>query len=92
LCPPEAKKRAEEIARMARDLNVHFAVSTCNPYVLLSLIVKTPASQLTVLVGDSDSKEFRRLTKTQIEEILDLEVDVFFNIDKLFEEALPIDF
>jgi hypothetical protein len=90
LCPPEAKKTAERIARM-RDYD--FIIATCNPYVLTSLILKSSASQLTVLIAKDDGSgnvEFRRLTTTQIEEILDLEVDVFFNIDKFFEEAPPL--
>lgn len=84
--PPHVKKLAELIAR---DENNQYFITTYSPYMLISLIEKTPKDELSVFLTYKDHNEtkVKTLANEQIEEVLDMDVDVFFNLDKFLEEG-----
>jgi AAA15 family ATPase/GTPase len=84
--PPHVKKLAELIAR---DENNQYFITTYSPYLLMSLIEKTPKDELSVFLTYKDRNEtkVKTLANEQIEEVLDMDVDVFFNLDKFLEEG-----
>jgi AAA15 family ATPase/GTPase len=72
--------------RIALDDSNQFFITTHNPYLLLSLIEKTPLDKINVnLVRMSDNYETQVITLSnkQIEEVLDFDSDVFFNLDRI---------
>ncbi len=84
--PPHVKRLAELIAR---DENNQYFITTYSPYFLMSLIEKTPKSDLNVFLTYLEGREteVKALANEQIEEILDMDLDVFFNLDKFLEET-----
>ena len=84
--PPHVKKLAELIAL---DENNQYFITTYSPYLLMSLIEKTPKDELCVFLTYKDRNEtkVKTLANEQIEEVLDMDLDVFFNLDKLLEEG-----
>jgi hypothetical protein len=84
--PPHVKKLAELIAH---DENNQYFITTYSPYMLISLIEKTPKDELNVFLTYKDCNEtkVKTLTNEQIEEVLDMDVDVFFNLDRFLEEG-----
>jgi hypothetical protein len=54
----------------------------------MSLIEKTPKDELNVFLTYLEVREtkVKTLASEQIEEILDMDVDAFFNLDKFLEE------
>ncbi len=85
--PPHVKKLAELIAH--DDRNNQYFITTYSPYMLISLIEKTPKSDLNVFLTYLEDREtkVKTLSNEQIEEILDMGVDVFFNLDKFLGTA-----
>ena len=74
--------------RISLDESNQFFITTHNPYLLLSLIEKTPVDKINVnLVRMSENYETQvtTLSNKQIEEALDFNSDVFFNIDRIYE-------
>jgi hypothetical protein len=55
----------------------------------MSLIEKTPKDELSVFLTCLEDREtkVKTLANEQIEEVLDMDVDVFFNFDKFLEEG-----
>jgi len=86
--PPHVKKLAELIAH-DKDRNNQYFIATYSPYLLMSLIEKTPKDELNVLLTYLEDREtkVKPLTDEQIEEILDMDLDVFFNLEKFLEET-----
>jgi AAA15 family ATPase/GTPase len=86
--PPHVKKLAELIAH-DKDRNNQYFITTYSPYLLMSLIEKTPKSELNVFLTYLEGREtkVKPLTDEQIEEVLDMDVDVFFNLDKFLMEG-----
>jgi AAA15 family ATPase/GTPase len=84
--PLYVKYLAEKIAREEND-NQYF-ISTHNPYFLISLLTKAPKEDVNVFITSLENYEtkVRMLTDKQREEVLDLDLDVFFNLDKFWEE------
>jgi len=84
--PLYVKYLAEKIARDDRG-NQYF-ISTHNPYFLISLLEKAPKKDVNVFITSLENYEtkVRMLTDEQKEEILDMGSDVFFNLDKIWEE------
>jgi AAA15 family ATPase/GTPase len=84
--PVYVKYLAEKIARDKND-NQYF-ISTHNPYFLISLLTKAPKEDVNVFITSLENYEtkVRMLTDKHREEILDLDLDVFFNLDKFWEE------
>jgi hypothetical protein len=85
--PPHVKKLAELIAH-DKDRNNQYFISTYSPYLLMSLIEKTPKNDLNVFLTylENGETKVKALTDEQKEEILDMDLDVFFNLDKFLEE------
>ncbi|CAB49708.1 AAA family ATPase [Pyrococcus abyssi] len=74
--------------RIALNSSNQYFISTHNPYFLLSLIEKTPRKELSVYVtyfkdGETRVKE---VSPEKLEEMLQLDIDVFFNLDTFLEE------
>lgn len=71
--------------RIALDESNQFFLTTHNPYLLLSLIEKTPFDNLNVILCQMKDyqTEATVLNKEQVEQVLDLNSDVFFNFDQL---------
>ena len=84
--PPHVKKLAELIAR---DENNQYFITTYSPYFLMSLIEKTPKDDLNVFLTYLEDRKtkVKTLEYEQIEEVLDMDLDVFFNLDKFLEEG-----
>ena len=74
--------------RIALDDSNQFFITTHNPYLLLGLIEKTSIEDLNVsLVTMTDNYETKvnPLNSHQLEEVLDFNSDVFFNLDRIVE-------
>ena len=74
--------------RIASDNSNQYFISTHNPYFLLSVLEKTPLEDINVFVVyfEDYQTKVKRLSKGNLEEIMDLELDVFFNIDRFLGE------
>ncbi|USS41784.1 AAA family ATPase [Thermococcus aggregans] len=74
--------------RIALDNSNQYFISTHNPYFLLSVLEKTPLEDINVFVVyfEDYQTKVKRLSKGNLEEIMDLELDVFFNIDRFLGE------
>ncbi|MDW8000595.1 MAG: AAA family ATPase [Candidatus Nitrosocaldus sp.] len=84
--PAFTKQIAEMIAH-ATNKN-QFFISTHNPYFLLTLAEKCSKDDINILVtymDESRSTCVRTLTYEKIQQLLEYDYDVFFNIDRLLE-------
>lgn len=83
--PYYTKFLAERIA-LDQNNNQYF-ISTHNPYFLLSIIEKTRLNELAVFITYYQDYQTRvkQLSEEEIEKILDLGPDVFFNIELFIE-------
>jgi predicted ATPase len=72
--------------RIALDETNQFFLTTHNPYVLTSLIEKTPRDQIAVFVTRMKDyqTEFQRASDEQMSEMLGLTMDVFVDLDRFF--------
>ncbi len=70
--------------RIAQDKTNQYFITTHNPYLLLNIIEKAPSNDLNVFVTSMDKYQTKahQLTKDQISEVIELQHDVFFNLDK----------
>lgn len=73
--------------RIALDETNQFFLTTHNPYVLMSIIEKTPAADLAVYVTRMRDyrTEVRLLSGEELVEALDLGMDLFLNLERYFE-------
>lgn len=73
---------------IAQDKNNQYFITTHNPYFLLSLLEKTPKDEIAVFV--TYYKDYRtkvkRLSDKKMQEVVNLDVDVFFNLDMFLED------
>lgn len=76
--------------RIALDENNQYFISTHNPYFLLSILEKTPFKDINVFVAyfDEYQTKVKLLSRAELEEIMSLEADVFFSINKFVEEEI----
>lgn len=83
--PYYTKYLAEKIALEAN--NNQYFISTHNPYFLLSLLEKVPSDKINVFITYYEDYQTRvkLLSKQQLQEIMDLELDMFFNIESFLE-------
>lgn len=74
--------------RIALDETNQFFLTTHNPYVLMSIIEKTPKADLAVYVTRMHNyrTELRLLGDSELSEALDLGMDLFLNLDRYFPE------
>ncbi len=84
--PMFTKLFAEQIA--ADDHGNTFFLTTHSPYLLGSLIEKTPKEELAVVLCHMENFETkaRVLSQNEVQDLLDLGADAFFNLDRLTEE------
>ncbi|MCJ7457505.1 MAG: AAA family ATPase [candidate division Zixibacteria bacterium] len=72
---------------IARDETNQYFISTHNPYFLLSLIEKSPKDDIGIFVTyfrDYQTK-VKILSQEELSEVLDLDIDIFFNLDRFVE-------
>ncbi len=73
--------------RIALDDTNQFFITTHNPYLLLSLIEKSDLEKLNVFI--TRMKDYQtvvsKLNNDQISEVMELNSDVFFNLDKVLD-------
>ena len=74
--------------RIALDETNQFFLTTHNPYVLMSIIEKTPKTDLAVYVTRMHKyrTELRLLDDPELNEALDLGMDLFLNLERYFPE------
>ncbi len=74
--------------RIALDESNQFFITTHNPYLLLSMIEKSSLENINVCVVSMKNYEtiITPLNKKQISEVLDLNSDIFFNLDKITDQ------
>jgi len=73
--------------RIALDETNQFFITTHNPYLLSSIVEKTPTKDLAVFVTELEKFEtkLRPIPEKNLPELLELDSDAFFNLDKLVE-------
>lgn len=83
--PPYTKNLAERIATDTQ--NNQFFLTTHSPYMLDSLLSKTPAKDLNVVLCRMEDFETKAhtLNKEQIAQLMDWSMDAFFNFERLLE-------
>ncbi len=74
--------------RIALDTTNQFFLTTHNPYVLMSIIEKTPEAELAVFVTRMRNyrTELHQMTPEELAEALELSMDLFLNLDRYFPE------
>ena len=74
--------------RISLDETNQFFLTTHNPYVLMSIIEKTPRQDLAVFITRMQDyrTELRQLEGEELDEMLELSMDVFLNLDRYFPE------
>ncbi|MCX8067496.1 MAG: AAA family ATPase [Anaerolineae bacterium] len=77
--------------RIALDRSNQYFLTTHDPFSLISLVEKTPAEEIAVFVVyvQDGQIQARLLTDEALEVVLDLDADVFFNLD-VFLDSLDI--
>ncbi|HDH96159.1 MAG TPA: hypothetical protein ENF73_00340 [Proteobacteria bacterium] len=70
--------------RIADDRSNQYFISTHNPYFLVPLMSKAPKNELGVFITyfEDYQTKVKPLEQEDIEEALDLEADIFFNLDR----------
>lgn len=74
--------------RIALDETNQFFITTHNPYLLSSVVEKTPSDKLSVFVTRLENFEtkIKRVPEKNLPELLELDSDAFFNLDRLVAE------
>ncbi|MGQ4892045.1 MAG: AAA family ATPase [Candidatus Njordarchaeia archaeon] len=72
---------------IALDKTNQFFITTHNPYLLIPLLEKAPRGKIKVFVTKYEKFETKisPVDDEKLREILDMDIDVFFNLDKLIE-------
>ena len=70
---------------IARDTSNQYFISTHNPYFLITILEKTPKDDINVIVTEYSDYETKIhvLPKDRFSEILSMDIDVFFNLNRL---------
>ena len=84
--PPYTKILAESIAKDERENQ--FFLTTHSPYMLTSIIGKTPASELNVFVCRLEGSETKvySMNEDQRMELMEMDMSAFFNLDRFLPE------
>lgn len=74
--------------RIALDRSNQFFITTHNPYLLSSVVEKAPKDDLAVFVTRMEKFEttVKRVPEKKLPELLELDSDAFFNLDRLVGE------
>ncbi|MFH0930959.1 MAG: AAA family ATPase [Candidatus Zixiibacteriota bacterium] len=69
--------------RIALDKTNQYFISTHNPYFLLSVLEKTPKDDIGIFITyfEDYQTKVRTLNEEEMTEVLDLDTDIFFNLD-----------
>jgi len=80
---PFYTKYLAEIIALNENINQYF-ISTHNPYFLLSIMEKSDIKNLNVFITYMDNYQtnVRKLSLKEMRELLDQEIDIFFNLNK----------
>jgi AAA15 family ATPase/GTPase len=79
---------ADEIIQNNKN---QFFIATHNPYLLNNLIENTPSNELSVFVCGFDKSKgtiVNKLSQSDLSELLDYGVDIFFNINKYLDDNI----
>ena len=70
--------------KIALDLSNQYFVITHNPFFLLSVIDKAPVSDIAIFIAEYEnySTKLRAVKATELPQILELDSDVFLNLNK----------
>lgn len=84
--PPYTKILAESIAK--DDKENQFFLTTHSPYMLTSIIAKTPPKELNVWVCRLEGSETKvyPMNEEQRQELMELDMSAFFNLDRFLPE------
>ena len=74
--------------RIALDETNQFFITTHNPYLLSSIVEKTPKDKLAVFVTRLENYEttVKRVPEENLPELLELDTDAFFNLNRLVND------
>ena len=72
--------------RIATDENNQYFISTHNPYLLNSIVEKAKDVKVFLTYMDNYKTKVKELSRKELEELLELDLDVFFNIDGFLKE------
>ena len=83
---PYYTKYLAEVIALDKNNNQYF-ISTHNPYFLLSILEKAPKEDVAIFITylEDYQTKVKPLSEKEIEEILGMEIDVFFNLDRFLE-------
>lgn len=72
---------------IALDATNQYFITTHNPYLLLSLLEKTPSKDINICIAEMKNYETKVhvLTENQLSKVLDLNSDVFFNFNQIVD-------
>lgn len=84
--PPYTKILAESIAKDEKENQ--FFLTTHSPYMITSIIAKTPPSELNVFVCRLEGSETKvyPMNEEQRQELMELDMSAFFNLDRFLPE------
>jgi len=73
--------------RIALDKTNQYFVSTHNPYFLLSVLEKAPKEDVGIFITyfEDHQTKVKPLSEKEMEEVLDLNASIFFNLDQFLE-------
>ncbi len=72
---------------ISRDKSNQYFISTHNPYILLTLLKKTPIEDIKVFITyfEEYQTKIKELSEKKLEDVLEYDLDVFFNIEEILE-------
>lgn len=75
--------------RMALDASNQYFVATHNPYFLSSVLEKTPQGGIAVFITyfEDNQTKLRAIAQEETAEVLDLDADAFFNLERFLGES-----
>jgi len=81
---PYYTKYLAEIIALDKSNNQYF-ISTHNPYLLLSLLEKSPKDDVGIFITyfEDYQTKVKPLSEKDKEELMEMEIDIFFNIERL---------
>ncbi len=75
--------------RIALDASNQYFVATHNPYFLSSVLEKTPQDDIAIFIAyfEDNQTKLRSIAQEEMVEVLDLDADVFFNLERFVERS-----
>ncbi len=75
--------------RIALDASNQYFVATHNPYFLSSVLEKTPQDDISIFITyfEDNQTKLRPFAQEEMTEVLDLDADVFFNLERFVEQS-----